>query len=310
VTRAPRMASGERQPENDLAPTTSSFTDISRLGAHGAFTESYGGGTTNPRTQGFDALMQSGPVHQLPGLGGMLLGSPPGGAPPPKAAGGPTGGGSAQGTTGYWKVGETCDEKSPGISTGLKLGMQEVVCCCFYDRWWSDWLLVDYVSVQTIESFAISSGCSCRILCITHGDCLRKYAIVLPCPAEFVYDASCLEYVAAYQDCHVWSNVTFEAVPNTVPCWSDCLEEFIRRHYFDEPSPQCNREGYEAHFYCAPCPPKDSNVLYIGYQYFSDFGADPWGRDPWPPGCPIEPLPPMPLLPNDGPVSPPPEIGG
>jgi len=87
VTRAPRMASGERQPENDLAPTTSSFTDISRLGAHGAFTESYGGGTTNPRTQGFDALLQSGPVHQLPALGGMLLGSPPAGSPLPQGPG-------------------------------------------------------------------------------------------------------------------------------------------------------------------------------------------------------------------------------
>ena len=69
VTRAPRMASGERTPENDLAPTTSSFTDISRLGAHGAFTECYGGGTTNPRTQGFDALQQSGGRHYLPAIG-------------------------------------------------------------------------------------------------------------------------------------------------------------------------------------------------------------------------------------------------
>ncbi len=68
VTRAPRMASGERQPENDLEPTTSSFTDISRLGAHGAFTESYGGGTTNPRTQGFDALLLTGTRHSLGGL--------------------------------------------------------------------------------------------------------------------------------------------------------------------------------------------------------------------------------------------------
>jgi len=69
VTLAPRMASGERQPENDLAPTTSSFTDISHLGAHGAFTESYGGGTTNPRTSGFDALVDSGRRHYLTGTG-------------------------------------------------------------------------------------------------------------------------------------------------------------------------------------------------------------------------------------------------
>ncbi len=68
VTRAPRMASGERTPENDLAPTTSSFSDISRLGAHGAFTESYGGGTTNPRTSGFDALLLSGTRHYLAAL--------------------------------------------------------------------------------------------------------------------------------------------------------------------------------------------------------------------------------------------------
>ena len=94
ITRTLRTASGDRLNDNPrMTPglTTGSFNNISNLAKPNSYIESYGGGTElGTSSLGFDSLEQSGPVHQLPGLGGMILGSPP-------AGGGPGGGGSTFG---------------------------------------------------------------------------------------------------------------------------------------------------------------------------------------------------------------------
>ncbi len=94
ITRTLRTASGERLNDNPrMTPglTTGSFNNISNLAKPNSYIESYGGGTElGTSSLGFDSLVQSGPVHQLPALSGMLLNSPP-------AGGGPGGGGSTFG---------------------------------------------------------------------------------------------------------------------------------------------------------------------------------------------------------------------
>ena len=94
ITRTLRTASGDRlndNPRMTAGLTSGSFSNISNLAKPNSYIESYGGGTElGTSSLGYDSLVQSGPVHQLPGLGGMILNSPPTG-------GGPGGGGSTFG---------------------------------------------------------------------------------------------------------------------------------------------------------------------------------------------------------------------
>ncbi len=84
ITRTLRTASGDRLNDNPRMSAglgSGSFSNISNLAKPNSYIESYGGGTElGTSSLGFDALVQSGPVHQLPALGGMLLGSPPAGS--------------------------------------------------------------------------------------------------------------------------------------------------------------------------------------------------------------------------------------
>jgi len=116
ITRTLRTASGERLNDNPrMTPglTTGSFNNISNLAKPNSYVESYGGGTElGTSSLGYDSLVQSGPVHQLPGLGGMILNSPrgfwgsttrgavAGNAFPVRSGGGPSGCGSCSGGNG------------------------------------------------------------------------------------------------------------------------------------------------------------------------------------------------------------------
>ncbi len=101
ITRTLRTASGERLNDNPrMSPglTTGSFNNISNLAKPNSYVESYGGGTElGTSSLGYDSLVQSGPVHQLPALGGMLLNSPPAGALAALGFGGSISGGALVG---------------------------------------------------------------------------------------------------------------------------------------------------------------------------------------------------------------------
>ncbi len=113
ITRTLRTASGDRLNDNPrMTPglTTGSFSNISNLAKPNSYIESYGGGTElGTSSLGFDSLVQSGPVHKLPALGGMLLGSPVGSP----GGGGSSGGGGASGGNG-WTPGSGWSQLSNG----------------------------------------------------------------------------------------------------------------------------------------------------------------------------------------------------